>query len=83
MIFLAGGVQAPPLGSRSGKHDRLGRGKSMRQRGVVRKPAAISRGQTMAEYALILATIAVVATAFVQNAGTIVSTLVNHVVTLF
>ena len=55
----------------------------MRQRGVVRKPAAISRGQTMAEYALILATIAVVATAFVQNAGTIVSTLVNHVITLF
>ena len=31
-----------------------------------------SRGQTMAEYALIIATIAVVSVAFVQNAGTIV-----------
>jgi len=37
----------------------------------------------MTEYALILGTIAVVATAFVQNAGTIVNTLINHVVTLF
>jgi Flp pilus assembly pilin Flp len=55
----------------------------MRQRGVVRKATAITRGQTMAEYALIIATIAVVAAAFVQNAGAIVSTLVNHVITLF
>jgi len=45
--------------------------------------AAISRGQTMAEYALILATIALVAAAFVQSGGTIVNTLVNHVITLF
>jgi Flp pilus assembly pilin Flp len=37
----------------------------------------------MAEYALIIATIAVVAAAFVENAGTIVNTLVNHVITLF
>ena len=44
--------------------------------------AAGSRGQTMTEYALILATIAVVATAFVQNAGTIVEELVSHVSTL-
>jgi len=42
-----------------------------------------SRGQTMAEYALILATIALVAAAFVQSGGTIVNTLVNHVITLF
>jgi Flp pilus assembly pilin Flp len=41
------------------------------------------RGQTMAEYALIVATIAAVAVALVQNAGTIIETLVNHVSTLF
>ena len=39
----------------------------------------LSRGQTMAEYALILVTIAVIATALVENAGTIVNELVNHV----
>jgi Flp pilus assembly pilin Flp len=38
-----------------------------------------SRGQTMAEYALILATIALVAAALVQSAGTIVNELVNGV----
>ena len=43
-----------------------------------------SRGQTMAEYALIIATIAVVSVAFfVQNAGTIVSELVGKVSALF
>ena len=42
-----------------------------------------SRGQTMAEYALILATIALVAAALVQNAGTIVNSLVNNVCALF
>jgi|HubBroStandDraft_4_1064222.scaffolds.fasta_scaffold2396115_1 Flp pilus assembly pilin Flp len=47
------------------------------------KLAATSSGQTMTEYALILATIAIVATAFVQNAGTIVNTLVHNVITLF
>ena len=51
------------------------------QTGVVRVVAS-SRGQTMAEYALILATIAVVATALVQNAGTIVTIIVSHVSTL-
>jgi Flp pilus assembly pilin Flp len=55
----------------------------MSQRGVVRKAAAMSRGQTMAEYALIIATIAVVATALIQSAGTILDTLVHRVVTLF
>jgi len=45
--------------------------------------AVISRGQTMAEYALILATIALVAAAFVHSGGTIVNTLVNNVITLF
>jgi Flp pilus assembly pilin Flp len=55
----------------------------MSRRKVVRKLKANSRGQTMAEYALILATIAVVAAAFVQNAGTILNTIVNHVSTLF
>jgi Flp pilus assembly pilin Flp len=48
------------------------------QTGVVRIVAS-SRGQTMAEYALILATIALVSTALVQNAGVIVTTLVSHV----
>jgi Flp pilus assembly pilin Flp len=43
------------------------------------KLTVISRGQTMTEYALILATIAVVAAAFVQNAGVIVDGLISHV----
>ncbi len=55
----------------------------MSRRKAVCRLTAISRGQTMAEYALILATIAVVAAAFVQNAGTILNTIVNHVSTLF
>ena len=55
----------------------------MSRRKGVYKLAATSSGQTMTEYALILVTIAIVATAFVQNAGTIVNTLVNHVITLF
>ena len=54
-------------------------GKSMRhQTGVVRIIAS-SHGQTMVEYALILTTIAVISTALVQNAGTIVTELVGHV----
>lgn len=53
-----------------------------REKGVF-KLIASSRGQTMAEYALILVTIAVVATGLVQNAGTIVTAIVNHVSTLF
>ena len=52
------------------------------QTGVVREIAG-SRGQTMAEYALILATIALVSTALVQNAGTIITTIVGHVSSLF
>jgi Flp pilus assembly pilin Flp len=48
------------------------------QTGVVRI-VANPRGQTMVEYALILATIALVSTALVQNAGVIVTTLVSHV----
>ena len=42
-----------------------------------------SRGQTMAEYALIVATIAVIAVALVNSAGTIVTSLVNNVISLF
>jgi Flp pilus assembly pilin Flp len=42
-----------------------------------------SRAQTMAEYALILAAIAAVTIALVQNAGVIVTTLVDHVSALF
>jgi Flp pilus assembly pilin Flp len=51
------------------------------QTGIVRIVAG-SRGQTMVEYALILATIAVISTALVQNAGVIITTLVGHVSTL-
>lgn len=43
----------------------------------------ISRGQTMAEYALILVTIAVVAAALVTNAGNILTEVVGHVSALF
>ena len=55
----------------------------MRHQTEVYGLAAGSRGQTMTEYAMILATVAVVATAFVQNAGTIVTTLVSKVSALF
>jgi Flp pilus assembly pilin Flp len=55
----------------------------MRHQTRVYKLIASSRGQTMAEYALILVTIAVVATALVQNAGTILTALVDNVVHLF
>ncbi len=37
------------------------------------------RGQTMTEYALILATVAAIAVALIQNAGVIVNTLVSRV----
>jgi Flp pilus assembly pilin Flp len=56
---------------------------SRRSRKVVSPLVVTSPGQTMAEYAMILATIAVVAAALVQNAGAIVDALVNHVCTLF
>jgi Flp pilus assembly pilin Flp len=49
-----------------------------RRRGVW-KLKAISRGQTMAEYALILVTIAIVAAGLVQNAGAIVNGLIHAV----
>jgi Flp pilus assembly pilin Flp len=48
------------------------------QTGICRLIAS-SRGQTMAEYALILVTVAVVAVALVNNAGTILSELVGTV----
>jgi len=55
----------------------------MSRRKEVLRLIASSRGQTMAEYALILVTVAVVAAGLVQSAGTIVNTIVNHVTTLF
>jgi Flp pilus assembly pilin Flp len=55
----------------------------MSRRKGVSKSIATTRGQTMTEYALILVTIALVAASLVQNAGTIVNTIVNHVCTLF
>lgn len=42
-----------------------------------------AKGQTMTEYALILATVAVVLTSFYTTAGTEVSTLVGRVGALF
>ena len=54
----------------------------MSRRDRVLQPLASSRGQTMAEYALILATIAMISVALVSNAGTIVTELVDHVSTL-
>jgi Flp pilus assembly pilin Flp len=75
-------IQSSP-GVQSRKRDHLGRGKSMSRRKGDYRPGATSSGQTMTEYALILVTIAIVATAFVQNAGTIINTLVSHVITLF
>ncbi len=42
-----------------------------------------SRGQTMVEYALILVTVAVICIALVNSAGTIVSSIVNNVISLF
>ena len=58
-------------------------GMSMNQAKRVYRLPLNSRGQTMAEYALILATIAVVCIALVNNAGTIVSSIVNNVISLF
>jgi Flp pilus assembly pilin Flp len=54
----------------------------MSQRSRVYWSIVTSRGQTMAEYALILAAIATVAVALVQNAGTILTELVHNVGTL-
>jgi Flp pilus assembly pilin Flp len=51
----------------------------MRHLIVVSRLAAGSRGQTMAEYALILVTIAVVAAGLVTNAGVIVNGLIGNV----
>ena len=51
----------------------------MSHRRGVWKLKAISRGQTMAEYALILVTVAVVAAALVQNSGVIVNGLIHQV----
>lgn len=55
----------------------------MGQRTRVWQMIKSSRGQTMAEYALILATIAVISVALVGNAGTIVNSLLNNVDSLF
>jgi len=54
----------------------------MSHRRGVWKLKAISRGQTMAEYALILVTIAVVAAGLVTNAATILTSLINNVIHL-
>jgi Flp pilus assembly pilin Flp len=55
----------------------------MSRRKGVYKLTATSQGQTMTEYALILATVALISTALVQNAGSIMNTLLHHVITLF
>ena len=53
-----------------------------RQKRVYRSKVG-PRGQTMAEYALILVTIAVVAAALFQSASTILEALVSNVSSLF
>ena len=54
-------------------------GESMSLYSKVRVYAAPVRGQTMTEYSLILATIAVVIISLYNTAGTIISTLLSHV----
>jgi len=54
----------------------------IRLKGVYRSTAT-SRGQTMAEYPMILATIAVIAGGLLQNAGTIVNGLIKTCVRCF
>lgn len=54
----------------------------MNQLKSVHRSMASSSGQTMAEYAMILATIAVVCVALVNNSGVIVGTLVAKVTSL-
>ena len=51
----------------------------MSQQKSVRPETENPRGQTMTEYALILATIAVALISLYQNAGVIVTLLVSHV----
>ncbi len=51
----------------------------MRHLTAIYRLAGSSRGQTMAEYALILVTVAVVAVALVTNAGTILLELIGTV----
>jgi Flp pilus assembly pilin Flp len=51
----------------------------MRHQTVVCRLFASPRGQTMAEYALILVTVALVAVALVSNGGSIVNELVGGV----
>jgi hypothetical protein len=53
-----------------------------RRKGVC-KLIVTSRGQTMTEYAPMLATISIVSATLVQDTGTILDALVNHVCTLF
>jgi Flp pilus assembly pilin Flp len=54
----------------------------MSRRKTVFKLIASSRGQTMAEYALILVTVAVVAAALVQTAGVNITGLLHNVIVL-
>ena len=55
----------------------------MKQLKSVYRLMAKPRGQTMAEYAIILATIATICVALEQTGGTIIKTLVINVVHLF
>ncbi len=55
----------------------------MKQLKSVYRLIANPRGQTMAEYAIILATIATVCIALTQTAGTIIKALTINVVNLF
>ena len=83
--FLRGGSElGPPLRVMTPDKGRQPwEGESMKQLKSAYRLLTSSRGQTMAEYALILATIALVSVALVQSAGTILTTLVHTVVNLF
>jgi Flp pilus assembly pilin Flp len=54
----------------------------MSRRERVFQSIASSSGQTMAEYAMILATVALISVALVENGGSIVTLLVDRVSTL-
>jgi Flp pilus assembly pilin Flp len=54
-------------------------GESMSLFNKVRIQMAPARGQTMTEYSLILATIAIVIISLYNTAGTIITTLLSHV----
>ena len=82
--FLAGVPNwIPARSDDSGESTTTLGGESMKQLKSVYRMMANPSGQTMAEYAMILATIALISIALEQNAGTILKALTVNVVSLF